>query len=186
MKNTIKLIANYSIRTSENDIFDLKNDPIAPATAIAAIADVPATTAATATPPAMAATAPEAAPAPLPGQLVLANDADPRLLDLNGITRIDLNFPKFTDGRAYSQAFLLRRRLGFKGEIRATGDVLIDQLVQMQRSGFDVAVLREDQDAAHAQRQFDRFGTYYQGDAVHTAPHFTAPHSTAPHFLRAA
>ena len=69
----------------------------------------------------------------------LANDADPRKLNLQGLDRIDLTFPKFTDGRAFSQAFLLRRRLGFKGEIRATGDVLVDQLVQMQRSGFDAA-----------------------------------------------
>jgi uncharacterized protein (DUF934 family) len=41
---------------------------------------------------------------------------------------VELHFPKFTDGRAYSQAFLLRRRLGFSGEIRAIGDVLVDQL----------------------------------------------------------
>src|SRR3989442_4864938 len=59
-----------------------------------------------------------------------ANDADPFTLDLTGVQRIDLNFPKFTDGRAFSQARLLRKRLGFQGEIRATGDVLIDQLVQ--------------------------------------------------------
>src|SRR5665647_3218176 len=91
----------------------------------------------------------------------LANDADPRTLNLEGIERIDLNFPKFTDGRAYSQAFLLRRRLGFKGEIRATGDVLIDQLVQMQRSGFDVAVLRADQNIEQAQRQLERFSAFY-------------------------
>lgn len=106
------------------------------------------------------------------GILTVANDVDPRTLALDGITRIDLVFPKFTDGRAYSQAFLLRRRLEFKGEIRATGDVLIDQLVQMQRSGFDVAVLREGVDASAAQRQFDRFKAFYQGDAVHVAPHF--------------
>jgi uncharacterized protein (DUF934 family) len=102
----------------------------------------------------------------------LANDADPRLLSLEGVDRIDLHFPKFTDGRAYSQAFLLRRRLGFKGEIRATGDVLIDQLVQMQRSGFDVAVLREDQNLDFAQRQFERFQAFYQGDAITVKPHF--------------
>jgi uncharacterized protein (DUF934 family) len=103
----------------------------------------------------------------------LANDADPRTLDLNGVTRIDLQFPKFTDGRAYSQAFLLRRRLGFAGELRATGDVLIDQLVQMQRTGFDVAVLREGVDASAAQRQFERFAGFYQGSAVGTQPPFT-------------
>ena len=107
--------------------------------------------------------------------LELTNDVDPRSLSLEGIERIDLNFPKFTDGRAFSQAFLLRRRLGFTGEIRATGDVLIDQLVQMQRSGFDAAVLREDQNIAFAQAQFDRFANFYQGDAVHTQPNFAAP-----------
>jgi uncharacterized protein (DUF934 family) len=109
--------------------------------------------------------------------LEIANDIDPRTLSLEGVTRIDLNFPKFTDGRAFSQAFLLRRRLGFQGEIRATGDVLIDQLVQMQRSGFDAAVLREDQNLAFAQAQFDRFANFYQGDAVHTQPNFAAPHT---------
>lgn len=101
-----------------------------------------------------------------------ANDADPFTLDLTGVQRIDLHFPKFTDGRAFSQARLLRKRLGFVGEIRATGDVLIDQLVQMQRCGFDVAVLREGVDIADAQRQLDRFHGFYQGDAVHPEPHF--------------
>ncbi len=102
----------------------------------------------------------------------LANDADPRSVALDGVERIDLVFPKFSDGRAFSQAFLLRRRLGFRGEIRATGDVLVDQLVQMQRSGFDSAVLRADQDLATVQRQFDRFNAFYQGDSVSTAPLF--------------
>ncbi len=102
----------------------------------------------------------------------MANDADPREVSLEGISRVDLQFPKFTDGRAYSQAFLLRRRLGFKGEIRATGDVLIDQLVAMARTGFDVAVLREGLDASAAQLQFDRFPAFYQGSAVDTQPLF--------------
>ena len=106
------------------------------------------------------------------GVIILANDADPRDVSLDGVKRIDLHFPKFTDGRAYSQAFLLRRRLGFKGEIRATGDVLIDQLVSMARTGFDVAVLREGLDASAAQRQFDRFPAFYQGSAVDTQPLF--------------
>ena len=104
----------------------------------------------------------------------MANDADPRTVALTGVDRIELNFPKFTDGRAFSQAFLLRRRLGFQGEIMALGDVLIDQLLQMQRSGFDVAVLRADQDIALAQRQLDRFSGFYQGDAVTNAPLFAA------------
>lgn len=108
--------------------------------------------------------------------LVLANDADPLQAALEGVTRIDLHFPKFTDGRAFSQAFLLRRRRGFKGEIRSTGDVLVDQLAQMERSGFDVAVLRADQDMATAQRVLASYPGHqvgrYQGDAVHITPHF--------------
>ena len=104
--------------------------------------------------------------------LELTNDADPRQVSLVGIDRVDLQFPKFSDGRAFSQAFVLRRRLGFQGEIHATGDVLVDQLVQMQRTGFSSAVLRADQDIADAQRQFDRYTQFYQGDAVSTAPLF--------------
>ncbi|WP_119419360.1 DUF934 domain-containing protein [Desertibaculum subflavum] len=50
---------------------------------------------------------------------------------------VALNFPKFSDGRAYSQARLLRERYGFKGDLRATGQVLPDQLIHMLRAGFD-------------------------------------------------
>ena len=104
--------------------------------------------------------------------LVLANDVNALEANLDGITQVDLHFPNFTDGRAFSQAYLLRRRLKFAGDIRATGDVLIDQLVQMERTGFSSAVLREGVDAADAKRQFERFGGFYQADAVHTQPHF--------------
>jgi uncharacterized protein (DUF934 family) len=113
-----------------------------------------------------------------PTTLVLANDADPLQAALDGVKRVDLHFPKFTDGRAFSQAFLLRRRRDFQGEIRATGDVLVDQLAQMERSGFDVAVLRADQDMAVAKRVLAGYPGYeagcYQGDAVHVTPHFFA------------
>lgn len=104
----------------------------------------------------------------------LANDADPFTLKdrLADIDRIDLDFPNFTDGRAYSQAYLLRRRLGFQGDLRATGDVLIDQLVQMQRTGFSSAVLKEGVDIADARRQFERFGGFYQADAEVLTPVF--------------
>lgn len=104
--------------------------------------------------------------------VVLANDADALALSLDGVERVDLHFPNFTDGRAFSQAFLLRRRRGFKGDIRATGDVLIDQLVQMQRTGFSSAVLRDGVDPADAQRQFEMFPGFYQGDAVNPQPIF--------------
>jgi uncharacterized protein (DUF934 family) len=103
--------------------------------------------------------------------LRLENDADPLAVPLDGVERIELVFPKFTDGRAYSQAYLLRRRRGFQGDIRATGDVLVDQVVQMQRTGFTSAVLKEGKDAADIPRQFERFPRYYQGD-VSAMPRF--------------
>jgi uncharacterized protein (DUF934 family) len=107
-----------------------------------------------------------------PQVLTVANDVDPRTLSLDGVTRIDLNFPAFTDGRAHSQAFLLSRRLGFRGEIRATGDVLVDQLPLLARNGFTEAALRADQDLTVAERQLARFKGYYQGDAVQPRPRF--------------
>ena len=91
---------------------------------------------------------------------------------LEGVARVELQFPKFTDGRAYSQALLLRRRYRFCGDIRATGDVLIDQLVHMYRSGFTSAVLAEGVDAAAAERQFARFSAFYQGDVNEPRPLF--------------
>lgn len=91
---------------------------------------------------------------------------------LQGVERIELSFPKFTDGRAFSQAVLLRRRYGFTGDLRATGDVLIDQLVQMARSGFTSAVLAEGLSADAAERQFARFSAFYQGDALQPRPLF--------------
>ena len=104
--------------------------------------------------------------------LSVANDADVQKLDLAGVQRIELVFPKFADGRAFSQAFELRRRLGFAGVIRATGDVLVDQVLQMQRSGFTQAVLRADQNPDHGLKLLAHYPAFYQGDAVHTAPHF--------------
>ena len=107
----------------------------------------------------------------------MTNSDDPRVVSLVGIHRIELEFPKFTDGRAFSQAFLLSRRLGFTGEIVATGDVLIDQLAQMQRSGFTTAVLRDDQPLDVAKRVLAAYPGFdvgaYQGDALHINPHFS-------------
>jgi uncharacterized protein (DUF934 family) len=103
--------------------------------------------------------------------LQLTNDVDPLTVSLDGIDRVELHFPKFTDGRAYSQAWLIRRRRKFAGDIRATGDVLIDQLVHMQRTGFSSAVLKDGKDPADIPRQFERFPRYYQGD-VASQPRF--------------
>ncbi len=118
----------------------------------------------------------DAAPGDDAKTLRIANDADLGALAadgaLQGVERIELDFPKFTDGRAFSQAVLLRRRYRFAGDLRATGDVLVDQLLQMQRSGFSSAVLAEGVNAAAAQRQFERYAGFYQGDVLEPRPHF--------------
>lgn len=104
----------------------------------------------------------------------MANDADPRNAQLDGVQTVVLHFPNFNDGRAFSQAFLLRRRLGFTGAIRATGDVLVDQLVQMARTGFTEAVLAEGQSLAVGERLLAHANAPYQGDAVAPQPRFKA------------
>lgn len=108
--------------------------------------------------------------------LKIANDADLAELQASGALQgaecIELQFPKFTDGRAYSQAVLLRRRYKFTGDLRATGDVLIDQLVHMHRSGFSSAVLAEGVAVDAAERQFTRFSAFYQGDVREPRPLF--------------
>jgi uncharacterized protein (DUF934 family) len=106
------------------------------------------------------------------GVLRLANDVDPTTCTLNGVTRIELQFPRFADGRAYSQAVMLRRRLGYQGDIRAVGDVLIDQVQHMSRTGFSSAELRADQSLEKARSQLQRFDDFYQGDAVQSQPRF--------------
>jgi len=70
---------------------------------------------------------------------------------------VGADFPIFRDGRSFSTAALLRERFAWSGEIRAIGDVLIDQLILGARSGFDSFALRADQNTAIALKQFDLF-----------------------------
>jgi uncharacterized protein (DUF934 family) len=104
--------------------------------------------------------------------LILPNDADPLAyaIEIAAASRVELQFPSFTDGRAYSQAYLIRRRLGFEGDLRATGEVLVDQLLQMERMGFSSAVLGSAVSMADALLQLERFPAFYQGDALREAP----------------
>ena len=78
---------------------------------------------------------------------------------------IGLNFPAFMDGRAYSSAALLRQHYRFAGEIRAIGDVRIDQLEQMIRCGFNAFQLAEGQDASMALQKLSGFPWSYQQTA---------------------
>ncbi len=78
---------------------------------------------------------------------------------------IAVHFPAFTDGRGYSTARLLRERHGFRGELRAFGDIIRDTLFDLARCGFDAFALRADQDVGSALQAFDDFSEVYQAAA---------------------
>lgn len=86
--------------------------------------------------------------------------------------RVEVNFPKFTDGRGYSIARLLRERHGYRGELRAVGDVHRDQLFYLQRVGFDAFLLREGEDAAEALAALGDFSEVYQASVERPQPLF--------------
>lgn len=90
--------------------------------------------------------------------------------DLSRWPVVALEFPKFADGRAYSQARLLRERHGYRGEIRAVGDVLRDQLYFMARSGFDTFEVRADRSLEDALEAFGEFSVTYQPAADQPLP----------------
>ena len=98
-------------------------------------------------------------------------DVDDLVPYLDRLAVIALVFPTFRDGRAYSQARLLRERHGFKGELRATGQVLRDQFVFMLRAGFDAFEVKKDSDAAAFAATTKRYSVFYQptGDGRVTA-----------------
>ena len=92
--------------------------------------------------------------------------------DLDHFQVIALNFPAFTDGRHCSSAYLLRNRYGYKGELRAIGDVLRDQLFSYQRVGFDAFALRADKDPVDALKAFEEFSEVYQASTDQPLPLF--------------
>jgi uncharacterized protein (DUF934 family) len=104
----------------------------------------------------------------------LPNDVDIESLaaDLPRLSMVALSFPKWVDGRAYTQAHLLRSRYRFTGEVRATGEVLVDMLPLLARCGFDAVQMRADQSQAAAERALGFFPAHYQGDVDATQPVF--------------
>ncbi len=95
----------------------------------------------------------------------------PEILDdLNFFELIALDFTPYKDGRHFSTARLLRERHNYKGEIRATGDVLRDQLLYMQRVGFNAFELGPNQDLETALTAFNEFSTAYQPTANQSSP----------------
>jgi uncharacterized protein (DUF934 family) len=100
-------------------------------------------------------------------------DIETLAADLPRLVLVLLQFPKWVDGRAYSQARLMRVRYRFAGEIRATGDVLVDMLPMLARTGFDAVQLRADQKIEAAERALGYFAGHYQGDVVQPLPAFS-------------
>jgi uncharacterized protein (DUF934 family) len=90
---------------------------------------------------------------------------------LDRLALVALMFPTFKDGRAFSQARLIRERYGFRGELRATGQVLRDQFMFMLRAGFDAFEVTKDADAAAFLEAARRYSVFYQptGDGRSTA-----------------
>ena len=91
---------------------------------------------------------------------------------LGGVARVEVNFPSFTDGRGYSIARLLRERFGYRGELRAVGDVQRDQLFNLARCGFDAFLLREGEDAPAALGALRDFSEAYQASIERPLPLF--------------
>jgi len=104
----------------------------------------------------------------------LGPDDDLESLELwfEALPLIALDFPNFRDGRAYSQAYLLRTRLGWTGELRAIGDVLRDQLSHMRQCGFSSFAVREDKSAEDALKGLAGMSVLYGRSAIEPRPLF--------------
>jgi uncharacterized protein (DUF934 family) len=100
--------------------------------------------------------------------------------DLDRFAVVAVDFPKFSDGRGYSIAFNLRRRLGYQGELRAIGDVLRDQLFQMARLGFDAFATRPDRSIHDALLGLTVFSEVYQASVDQPLPLFRRQQRNVP------
>lgn len=103
---------------------------------------------------------------------------------LQSVPLIAIDFPVFTDGRGYSIASTLRNRLHYSGDLRAIGDILIDQLFFLRRVGFSSFALRGDQNRAAAVKALHTFSEVYQAAADQPLPAFRR--HARPHAARGA
>jgi uncharacterized protein (DUF934 family) len=101
-----------------------------------------------------------------------ADDPFALAVDAAGLPLIAVQFPKFADGRGYSTAVLLRTRIGYRGELRAFGDVGRDQLLSLARCGFDAFSLAPHRDPEAALAAFQTFSLRYQGSVDDPVPLF--------------
>jgi uncharacterized protein (DUF934 family) len=111
----------------------------------------------------------------------LDSHEEPALIagDLQHFAVVAVNFPKFIDGRGYSIAHLLRSRYGWKGELRAIGDIFRDHLFFLSSCGFDAYQLREGEDPHEALAAFGDFSEAYQGSVERPLPLFRRREQTA-------
>ncbi len=117
----------------------------------------------------------ENAPSPEQGEVLRLEPADDPgsvAARLGGVARVEVNFPKFGDGRGYSIARLLRERHGYKGELRAVGHITRDHLFFMESCGFDAFELREGEDPQEALAAFEDFSESYQATVTRPQPLF--------------
>ncbi|WP_137818849.1 DUF934 domain-containing protein [Pseudomonas sp. 2FG] len=109
----------------------------------------------------------------LDGLLLSPDDEVERLKPWLGVLPlIAVDFPSFRDGRGYSQAYLLRTRLGWRGELRAVGDVLRDQLSHMRQCGFDAFAVREDKSVEDALKGLAGISVQYGRSVLEPRPLF--------------
>ena len=97
---------------------------------------------------------------------------DPASVSLEGVARVEVNFPKFGDGRGYSTARLLRERHGYRGELRAVGHITRDLLFFLESCGFDAFELREGENPHEALAAFEDFSESYQASVARPQPLF--------------
>jgi uncharacterized protein (DUF934 family) len=112
----------------------------------------------------------------------IAGNEEPAALApwLQRVALVAVDFPKFTDGRGFSIGYLLRSRLGYKGELRAIGDILADQLFFLHRVGFDAYAVRADKDIRKALEVLKPFSDVYQGSFDNPIPAFRRHHRHGP------
>ena len=115
----------------------------------------------------------ESSPSPEGEVIRLEPTDDPAAIEpgrLSNAARVEVNFPKFGDGRGYSIARLLRERHGYKGELRAVGVVAIDLIYYMEQSGFDAFELRDGDDPQEGLAALDAFSEGYQTSTARPVP----------------
>ena len=104
------------------------------------------------------------------------DDARDLLPHLERVALVEVNFPAFGDGRGYSSARILREA-GYDGELRAVGDVLVDQLAYMRRCGFDAFEPDQQLDKDDVQAALERWPEVYQSAADDRTPIWTKRHA---------